>query len=51
MSENFYCVKCRKKVDVENYQKTSFKGKGGMRNAITGKCPVCGTKVVKFVKG
>ncbi|MFH8119601.1 MAG: hypothetical protein QXS37_02245 [Candidatus Aenigmatarchaeota archaeon] len=50
--EEFFCVKCKKKVKVEKYEKKSVKAKGGKtRTALTASCPKCGTKMFKFVKG
>lgn len=51
MVEEFFCVKCRKKVKVDKFEKKAFEARGGKRTALTGKCPRCGTKVFKFVKG
>jgi len=42
-----YCVKCKKKVDIKNPQRV--KSKNG-KNAVKGECSICGTKVFKFVK-
>jgi Domain of unknown function (DUF5679) len=41
-----YCVKCRKKRQIKNgtVEKT-VKG----RNVAKGTCPVCGTKVARFL--
>ena len=41
-----YCLKCRLKVEAEL---TAIKMKNG-RDAGTGKCPDCGTKVFKIGK-
>ena len=41
-----YCFKCKKKREMKNEQ--NIKTKIG-RNAIQGKCPICGTKMFKFV--
>ena len=41
-----YCVKCRAKREFEG---TVVELKNG-RKAAQGICPVCGTKVMKFVK-
>jgi hypothetical protein len=41
----FFCVKEKKNVEVADYKPITY----GKRNAITGVCPTCGTKVVKFV--
>ena len=47
----FFCVKCKAKKKVSNYEKKEVKGKGGnVRNAVTAKCPDCGTTMFKFVK-
>ncbi len=43
-----YCVKCKKKREMDNVTKTvSSNG----RNMAKGTCPVCGTKMNKFLKG
>jgi len=40
-----YCVKCRKKVEIEN----PIKGKTKKGTTIyKGKCPVCGTTVCRI---
>lgn len=45
-----YCVKCRKKQDMKNEKEVSMKGKGGTkRRALTGVCPVCGTKMFRIL--
>jgi len=41
----FYCVKCRKKVNVSDPKPKKY----GSRHAMTGVCPKCGTKVTRFV--
>jgi RNase P subunit RPR2 len=43
-----YCLKCRKKVEVQNA--TQVKLKNG-EPAIRGKCEKCGTKVFRIGKG
>ena len=41
-----YCVKCRKKRAVKNgAEKETVKG----QKMVQGLCPVCGTKVTRFV--
>jgi len=40
-----YCMKCRKKVEIKNPEKTTMKNG---RPATKGTCPVCGTKVFKI---
>jgi predicted RNA-binding Zn-ribbon protein involved in translation (DUF1610 family) len=42
-----YCVKCRKKVEIK--EETEQKLKSG-KSALVGKCPNCGTKVMRFIK-
>ena len=42
-----YCVKCRRKVTPEQVKKVTVKGG---RHAIKGKCPICGTTVMRFTK-
>jgi len=44
----FYCVKCRKKVEIES-EKITSEDKGNKR-LFRGKCPICGTKTAKFGK-
>lgn len=42
-----YCVKCKEKRDMVNATPVTFKnGKQG----LTCNCPVCSTKMVRFVK-
>jgi len=43
-----YCVKCRKKVDMSGEKTVTLKSG---RKAIQGKCPTCGTKIFRFIKG
>ena len=42
MAEEFYCMKCRKKVQVENFEKRTLETKTGKRTQLVGKCPTCG---------
>ncbi|MFC1945299.1 ferritin family protein [Chloroflexota bacterium] len=42
-----YCVKCRKTVEIRNPKTILLKNKS---LAITGTCPICDTKVFRFVK-
>ena len=45
-----YCVKCKKKQEIKDEKEIQMKGKGGvMRRALTGVCPVCGTKMFKIL--
>ena len=41
-----YCVKCREKREFEGEEVEMPNG----RKAAQGTCPVCGTKVVRFLK-
>ncbi len=43
-----YCVKCKKKVDIQNPKNVKLKNK---RPAISGVCPKCGTKVFRIGAG
>lgn len=50
MATEAYCVKCKKKREIEDEQEKIMEGKGGTkRRAATGVCPVCGTKMFKFL--
>jgi len=40
-----YCVKCRAQREVSNPQKMVMKNR---REAITGICPICGTKLFRI---
>jgi RNase P subunit RPR2 len=42
-----YCVKCKSKKEMENEKEVTFKNG---RLAISGTCPVCGTKMFR-IKG
>ena len=45
-----YCVKCKKKQEMENAKEIAMKGKGGTkRRAATGTCPDCGTKMFRIL--
>ncbi|MFW5997080.1 MAG: DUF5679 domain-containing protein [Verrucomicrobiota bacterium] len=46
MAEQAYCVKCRKKVDIDKGEKVTMKNG---RPAMKGKCSVCGTGVYKIL--
>jgi predicted RNA-binding Zn-ribbon protein involved in translation (DUF1610 family) len=41
-----YCVKCRAKVTMTDGQETTLKNG---RNAMKGKCPNCGTTVMRIL--
>ena len=40
-----YCVKCRKKVDIQNPEQVTMKNG---KPATRGKCPICGTGVYRI---
>ncbi|MDP4012101.1 MAG: DUF5679 domain-containing protein [Candidatus Nanoarchaeia archaeon] len=42
-----YCVKCKKKVEMQDGKETTTKNG---RKAMKGKCS-CGTTVMRFIKG
>jgi len=45
-----YCVKCKAKRDMKNEKQVTFKAKGGKkRNALSGECPTCGTKMFRIL--
>jgi len=45
-----YCVKCKDKREMNEPKEVAMKGKGGVeRRAMTGICPVCGTKMFKIL--
>lgn len=50
MADQGYCVKCKKKQEIQNAKVVSMKGKGGVaRRALTGTCPKCGTKMFRIL--
>jgi hypothetical protein len=42
-----YCVKCRAKRDIKDPERVVLKNG---RPAMKGTCPVCGTKMMRFLK-
>lgn len=45
-----YCVKCKTKKEMKDGKQVEMKGKGGvMRQALSGVCPDCGTKMFKIL--
>lgn len=45
-----FCVKCKKKREMQDAKEIIMKGKGGTkRRAATGTCPVCGTKMFRIL--
>ncbi len=49
MVQSMYCVKCKKKVNVEDSAVTKEKTSKG-KPMLRAKCPGCGTKMAKFTK-
>ena len=47
MEKTGYCVKCRKIRKIGDAKPTTTSNN---RRAIKGKCAVCGTKMMRFVK-
>lgn len=45
-----YCVRCHRKVEVKDSEMVEIKTKKGIKNAVKGICPDCGTKVNVFIK-
>ncbi len=45
--QEFYCVKCNKTVETDEWEAATSKSNRPMRK---GKCPECGTNVCRFVK-
>ena len=41
-----FCLKCKEKREISNSQEIITKNK---KRAVTGVCPVCGTKMFKFL--
>ena len=46
MKYTLYCLKCKKKQEVENAEEVTMKNKAKGLKAV---CPVCGTKMFKFL--
>jgi len=45
-----YCVKCKEKRDMLDEKEVTFNAKGGKkRNALSGTCPKCGTKMFRIM--
>lgn len=44
-----YCVKCKEKREMEGAKEVVMESKRGKRHAMKGTCPVCGTKMFKFI--
>jgi RNase P subunit RPR2 len=47
MATTAYCVKCKTKREMKNPKSVTLKNK---RPAVSGACPVCGTKMFKIGK-
>jgi len=46
MATEAYCVKCREKREMQDEKDVTMKNG---RNAVEGKCGVCGTKLFRMV--
>ena len=42
-----YCLKCKSKKEVKDYQEVTMKNG---RKALKGRCPDCGTVIFKILK-
>jgi len=51
MAEEFYCMKCRDKVQTDKFEKKTLETKRGIKTQLVGTCTTCGGNVFKFVKG
>lgn len=49
MAEVAYCVKCKKKQEMEEAKEVTMESDRGDRRAMQGLCPVCGTKMFKIL--
>ena len=45
-----YCVRCKEKVEVKDPRVEEMKNSRGVRNAVKGTCPKCGTRLNVFIK-
>jgi hypothetical protein len=44
-----YCVKCKKKQPMHDSKTEEIKTKNGVRYALKSVCPVCKTKMTRFI--
>lgn len=44
-----YCVKCRKKVEIQNLKEELIDTNRGKKIILKGKCPICGTNLSRFM--
>ncbi len=44
-----YCVKCKKKVEIDGGEEVIIDTKRGKTKFFMGPCPVCGTKVSRIL--
>lgn len=51
MATTMYCVKCRRKVSVDSPTERVVRGARSKvpQRTLSGRCPICGTKVHKFI--
>jgi len=45
-----YCMKCRKRTDMVDYEVKEVKTKRGIRTIAKGKCKICATRMAKIMK-
>ena len=45
-----WCVKCKKKVPIQDSHEETMKGSKGERRMAKGRCPDCSTKVCAILK-
>jgi hypothetical protein len=46
MAEEAYCVKCKTKREIKDGREETMENG---RRAMRGTCPVCGTKIMRFL--
>ncbi|MDP2641102.1 MAG: DUF5679 domain-containing protein [Candidatus Yanofskybacteria bacterium] len=50
MATEAYCVRCKTKREMANEKEVEIDAKGGKkRRAMQGACPVCQTKMMRFL--
>jgi len=45
-----YCLRCKRRVPMNNIKVSKIKTKRGIRRIAKGTCPVCGAKLAKLLK-
>ena len=46
---NFYCMRCKKNVEIENKNTTKHVTKKNNLQMLKSKCPKCGTRICKII--